>query len=179
MRKESTDERQQGADASPLPLHAQFGAQPDGGGLSACRQRGRFEAMSAGHDRRPVHPLAIRAMAELGIDISDHHSKLWVGLVRDRWDWVITVCDAAYERCPVFPGSVQRAHWGLPDPADAGGDEEEKLAVFRKLRDELVDRLNAWCAERDREAGAGHAPETPPDDSSVAATSKTRLTWIL
>ena len=58
-----------------------------------------------------------------------------------------------------IPGRVQRAHWGLPDPADAGGgDDEEKLAVFRKIRDELVDRLNAWCAERDREAGAGHAP---------------------
>ena len=71
---------------------------------------------------------------------------------------MITVCDVAHERCPTFPGRVQRAHWSLPDPADAGGDDEEKLAVFRKIRDELVDRLNAWCAERDREAGAGHAP---------------------
>ncbi len=119
---------------------------------------GRFEVMSAGHERRPLHPLAIRAMAEIGIDISQHRPKLWVGLIRDPWDWVITVCDAAHERCPSFPGRVQRAHWGLPDPAEAAGDEEEKLAVFRKIRDEIVDRLTVWCAERDREAGAGHAP---------------------
>jgi arsenate reductase len=112
---------------------------------------GRFETMSAGNDRRPVHPLAIRAMAEIGIDISHHRSKLWVGLIRDHWDWVITVCDAAYEQCPTFPGRVERAHWSLPDPSDSGGDDEEKLAVFRKIRDEIVDRLNAWCAERGRE----------------------------
>jgi arsenate reductase len=119
---------------------------------------GRFETMSAGIERRPVHPLAIRAMAEIGVDIRHHIPKLWVGLIRDRWDWVITVCDAAYEQCPTFPGRVQRAHWSLPDPSDTGGDEEEKLAVFRKIRDEIVDRLNAWRAERDREMG----PEGEP-----------------
>src|SRR5262245_5084594 len=112
---------------------------------------GRFETMSAGNDRRPLHPLAIRAMAEIGIDISHHYSKLWVGLIRDHWDWVITVCETAYEQCPTVPGRVQRAHWSLPDPADAGGAEAETLAVFRKIRDEIVDRLNAWCAERSRE----------------------------
>ena len=135
----------------------------------------RFEVMSAGHDRGPVHPVAIRAR--------DRHQRspleaVGRGLIRDRWDWVITVCAASFEPCLVFPGLVRRAHWGLPDPAAAGGDEEEKLAVFRNLRGELADRVNAWCAERDREAGAGHAPGDPPDDAT-AAVRKIHLTCLL
>ncbi len=92
----------------------------------------RFEVASAGTERRRVHPLAIKAMAEIGIDISNHTSKLLVGLVRDPWDYVITVCDTANERCPLFPGKVQRVQWSLSEPSAAGGTEAENLAVFRK-----------------------------------------------
>jgi arsenate reductase len=87
-------------------------------------------------------------MAEIGIDISGHTSKLLVGLLADPWDYVITVCDTANESCPLSPGKVQRIHWSLPDPSAAGGTEDEKLAVFRAVRDQIVDRLKNWVAEQ-------------------------------
>ncbi len=104
----------------------------------------RFEVESAGTERRAVHPLAIRAMAERGIDISGAISKLFIGFMQDRWDYVITVCDAANERCPLFPGQVKRLHWPFEDPSQAPGTEEQRLAVFRRVRDEIEDRLDHW-----------------------------------
>jgi arsenate reductase (thioredoxin) len=104
----------------------------------------RFHVESAGTERREVHPLAIRAMAERGIDISGHTSKLFIGFVRDPWDYVITVCDDANERCPLFPGQVKRLHWPFDDPSRAIGSEEERLAVFRRVRDEIADRIDHW-----------------------------------
>ena len=107
-----------------------------------------YEAQSAGTERRAVHPLAIRTMAEIGVDISAHTSKLFIGLMPEPWDYVITVCDAANERCPLFPGKTQRLHWGFPDPSAATGTEEERMAVFRRTRDLIGDRLKAWLADQ-------------------------------
>src|SRR6266550_8313660 len=101
----------------------------------------RFEAQSAGTEQTRVHPLAIRAMAERGIDISGHTSKLFTGLLQEPWDYLITVCDDANERCPFVPGSVKRLHWSFEDPSRAKGSEEERLPVFRRVRDQIRQRL--------------------------------------
>jgi arsenate reductase len=104
----------------------------------------RFEAQSAGTERTAVHPLAIQVMAERGIDISQHTSKLYVGLMNEPWDYLITVCDEANERCPFVPGSVKRLHWSLEDPSRSSGSEQERLAVFRRVRDQIEVRLTDW-----------------------------------
>ena len=100
-----------------------------------------FEAFSAGTEATFVRPLAIRAMSELGIDISGQQSKTLERYVREPFDEVITVCDAAAEACPVFPGALRRRHWSLEDPSKATGSEEEQLAVYRRVRDELRSRI--------------------------------------
>lgn len=100
-----------------------------------------FEAFSAGTEATFVRPLAIRAMSELGIDISGQQSKTLHGYLREPFDEVITVCDAAAEACPVFPGALRRRHWSLEDPSKASGSEEEQLAVYRRVRDELRSRI--------------------------------------
>jgi arsenate reductase len=104
----------------------------------------RFEAGSAGTEKTSVNPLAIRVMAELGIDLGGHTSKLYVDVAPEAWDFVITVCDDANERCPWVPGSVERLHWSFPDPSRATGTEEQRLAAFRRVRDQIRDRLTDW-----------------------------------
>jgi len=104
----------------------------------------RFEVASAGTEATRVHPLAIRVMAEVGVDISGHASKAVDALVGQPWDYVVTVCDDAAERCPVFPGQATRLHWGFEDPSRAAGSEEERLRVFRRVRDEIAARLRQW-----------------------------------
>lgn len=104
----------------------------------------RFEAGSAGTEKTSVNPLAIRAMAELGIDISDHTSKRYEDMMPPPWDYVITVCDDANERCPFVSGSVKRLHWSFEDPSRAAGDEAQRLAVFRQVRDQIQERLAFW-----------------------------------
>jgi arsenate reductase len=108
----------------------------------------RFEAGSAGTEKTSVNPLAIRAMAELGIDLGGHTSKLYADVVSEAWDYLITVCDDANERCPWVPGSVKRLHWSFPDPSRATGSEEERLAVFRRVRDQIQERLTDWLRGR-------------------------------
>jgi arsenate reductase (thioredoxin) len=103
-----------------------------------------FEVQSAGTQKTSVHPLAIRAMAERGIDISGQTSKIFVGLMQEPWDYLITVCDDANEKCPFVPGTRKRLHWPLPDPSRAAGSEDEKLAVFRRVRDDIEARLAEW-----------------------------------
>lgn len=100
-----------------------------------------FEAFSAGTEATFVRPLAIRAMSELGIDISGQQSKTLERYVREPFDEVITVCDTAAEACPVFHGAVRRRHWSLEDPSKASGSEEEQLVVYRRVRDELRSRI--------------------------------------
>ena len=117
-------------------------------GLLRALAGDRFEAQSAGTQTTAVNPLAIRVMAERGIDIGGHASKLYVGLMLDPWDYLITVCDDANEECPFVPGVKKRLHWSLEDPARATGTEEERLATFRKVRDQIEARLTEWLTTR-------------------------------
>ena len=105
-----------------------------------------YEVASAGTEKRSVHPLAIRAMAERGIDISGHTSKLYSDLPPSRWDYLITVCDDANERCPFVPGTMTRLHWSFEDPSQATGSEEARLAVFRRVRDQIEARITQWLS---------------------------------
>jgi arsenate reductase len=107
----------------------------------------RYEPASAGTEATRVHPLAVRAMAEVGVDLGRHTSKALERFLDERWDWVITVCDDANEACPVFPGAAQRLHWSFNDPSRATGTDEERLAVFRRVRDEIREKLTAWLAD--------------------------------
>ena len=106
----------------------------------------RFEVASAGTEARGVNPLAMRAMAEIGIDLRGHTSKTFERFLGERWDYVITVCDNANESCPVFPGRVSRLHWSFDDPSAAAGGDEQRLALFRRVRDEIRTRIGAWLA---------------------------------
>ena len=108
----------------------------------------RYDVESAGIDPSMVNPLAITAMREVGIDISGHRSKSAGSLLGQHFPYVITVCDNANEHCPVFPGVVTRLHWPLEDPAKATGGEHERLAIFRRIRDEIGARVRAFIAER-------------------------------
>lgn len=95
-----------------------------------------------------VHPLAIKAMQENGIDISAHHSKHMNEFLEREVETVITVCGNADQACPMFPGQTNRHHWGFDDPAHATGSEEEQLAVFRRVRDEISRVFEAYAAGR-------------------------------
>ena len=95
-----------------------------------------------------VHPLAIRAMQEIGVDISSHHSKHMNEFLEREVETVVTVCGNADQACPMFPGQVNRHHWGFDDPAHATGSEEEQLAVFRRVRDEIRRVFEAYAAGR-------------------------------
>jgi arsenate reductase len=95
-----------------------------------------------------VHPLAIRVMSEIGIDISGHCSKHLNEFLETGVETVITVCGNADQACPAFPGQVHRHHWGFDDPAHATGSEEEQLAVFRRVRDEIRRVFEAYAAGR-------------------------------
>ncbi len=95
-----------------------------------------------------VHPLAIQVMKEIGIDISQHQSKHLNEFLNQPVETVITVCGNADQACPVFPGQVNRHHWGFDDPAHATGSEEEKLLVFRRVRDEIRRVFQAYAAGR-------------------------------
>jgi len=108
----------------------------------------RFEAQSAGTEETTVNPFAIRVMAERGIDISKHRSKVYEGLMDKPWDYLITVCDDANERCPFIPGVEKRLQWSFEDPSRATGSEAERLAVFRRVRDQIEARLTEWLAAR-------------------------------
>jgi len=95
-----------------------------------------------------VHPLAINVMGEIGVDISSHHSKHMNEFLRQHVETVITVCGNADQACPMFPGQVNRHHWGFDDPAHATGTEEERLAVFRRVRDEIRRVFGAYADGR-------------------------------
>lgn len=95
-----------------------------------------------------VHPLAIQVMQEIGLDISAHHSKHMNSFLHQPVETVITVCGNADQACPAFPGQLNRHHWGFDDPAHATGSEEEKLAVFRRVRDQIKMVFEAYAAGR-------------------------------
>jgi arsenate reductase len=106
----------------------------------------RVEVRSAGTEQTRVNPLAVRAMDEIGVDIGGHESKTLDRFVDEPWDYVITVCDGANERCPVFPRTARRLHWSFEDPSRATGTEAERLEVFRRIRDEIAARIRDWMA---------------------------------
>jgi arsenate reductase (thioredoxin) len=105
---------------------------------------GQIEVHSAGTKPSVLNPLAIRAMSEAGIDISQQRSKHLDEFRAQPFDTVITVCDDAAEACPVFPGRAERIHWSIPDPAALQGTEEKQLAAFRAARDQLEAHLREW-----------------------------------
>ena len=118
-------------------------------GVLRAAAKGKFRVASAG--RKPagyVHPLAIKALAEIGIDISVHTSKHMNDFLKEKVETVITVCGNADQACPLFPGQVNRHHWGFGDPAHAPGTEDQKLAVFRRVRDEIKRVFEAYAAGR-------------------------------
>jgi arsenate reductase (thioredoxin) len=95
-----------------------------------------------------VHPLAIQALAEINIDISSHHSKHLNEFLNDNVETVITVCGNADQACPIFPGQLNRHHWGFDDPAHATGSEAEQFLVFQRVRDEIRRVFEAYAAGR-------------------------------
>jgi len=106
---------------------------------------GRFEVYSAGTRPSTVRPEAVEAMREVGVDIASHRTKSVEEFAGREFDYVITVCDNARESCPVFPGKTERIHWGFDDPAAVEGGWDERLAAFRRVRDEIGERLRAWA----------------------------------
>lgn len=109
-----------------------------------------FEVYSAGTEPHGLNPLAVEAMRESGIDISRHESKSLDRFLGRSFDYVITVCDRARDRCPTFPGDNERIHWGFDDPAAATGTREQQLAQFRRVRNEISERLRLWVAVQRR-----------------------------
>ncbi len=101
----------------------------------------QFEVYSAGTEATNIRPLAVRVMAEIGVDVSGQESKTLERYLGEPFEYVVTVCDAANEACPVFPGAKNRMHWSFEDPAQATGTEEERLEVFRKVRDEIREHI--------------------------------------
>ena len=106
-----------------------------------------YGVFSAGTRPTQVRSEAIQVMREVGIDISGHRSKSVEEFAGQHFDYVITVCDNAKESCPVFPATTQRLHWSLPDPAAVDGSEEQRLAAFRRVRDELNIYLSQFARE--------------------------------
>jgi arsenate reductase len=109
-----------------------------------------FQVYSAGIEPSFVRPQAIRIMNEIGIDISTQRSKSVDEFLTQEFDYVITVCDNANERCPIFPGAPNRIHWSVEDPAAVAGDEETQLAAFRAARKELQRRLEEFAKNEGR-----------------------------
>jgi arsenate reductase len=117
-----------------------------------------FDVQSAGSNPAGyVHPMAIRVMQEIGLDVSHHRSKHLEAFLGQPVETVITVCGNADQACPTFPGQVNRHHWGFDDPAHATGSEAEKLAVFRRVRDEIRRVFEAYAAGRQDQSKAARA----------------------
>jgi arsenate reductase len=111
----------------------------------------QFEVLSAGTRPSQVRPEAVKVMSEAGIDITAHRSKSVDEFAGQEFDYVITVCDSAREQCPIFPGKTRRIHWSFDDPASIEGDEDARLAVFRRVRNEIRERLRDFISKRGAE----------------------------
>ncbi|OGW67661.1 MAG: protein-tyrosine-phosphatase [Nitrospirae bacterium RIFCSPLOWO2_02_FULL_62_14] len=107
----------------------------------------RFDVSSAGTQPVGLNPGAVEAMQELRIDISGHRSKHLQEFLNQRFDHVITVCDRAKESCPLFPGASSTLHWSFDDPASAQGPPEARRAVFRRVRDEIAERIRRFIRD--------------------------------
>lgn len=124
-------------------------------GLLRARAGDRFEVHSAGYEPSQVHPLAVEAMADIGIDISGQRSKGTKDYLGHVWfRYLIIVCARAEEFCPtVFPGVGERLSWPFDDPSAAEGSHEERLAVFRRVRDAIDQRLSDWLTTAEQDVG--------------------------
>lgn len=108
---------------------------------------GEWKAVSAGSNPAGyVHPLAIEVMREAGVELEEARSKHLREFAEDSLDLVVTVCDSANESCPVFPGVKEKLHWPFEDPAHASGAEQEKLSVFRRVRDEIREKISNYLS---------------------------------
>lgn len=112
-----------------------------------------YEVFSAGTKPGSVRPEAIAVMREAGIDISGHRSKSVDEYAGQSFDYVVTVCDNARDNCPVFPGGTRRLHWSFEDPAAVQGSEMERLSAFRRIRDQIHERVKEFF--RDQAGSAG------------------------
>ena len=110
-------------------------------GLLRHLGKGAVSVASAGTHPKPVHPDAVGCLREIGVDISAQHSKPIDQFLGRSFDYVITVCDVAMETCPVFAGAAEMLHWSLPDPAAAQGADEERLRMFRSVREQLITHI--------------------------------------
>jgi arsenate reductase len=117
-------------------------------GLFRHEGGGRYQVHSAGTKPSHVRPEAIAVMREIGIDISGHRSKSVDEFSGQAFDHVVTVCDNARDNCPVFPGRAERLHWSFEDPAAVTGDEQVRLAAFRRIRDQIRERIQVFVRER-------------------------------
>ncbi len=107
-----------------------------------------YEAHSAGVAPSQVNPLAVQVMQEAGVDISGQRSKSVTEYLGQHFSYVITVCGNAAKTCPIFPGPSIRLHWPFDDPAEAEGSPEQRLEVFRRVRDEIAAQIKQWLAEK-------------------------------
>ncbi len=110
---------------------------------------GNFEALSAGIEPKGLNPLAVEAMHEIGIDISRQTSKDVVTLLGQHIPYVVTVCDNAKERCPIFPGTWKFLHWSSEDPAAVEGTHDERLSAFRRVRDQIIANIDREFIQRE------------------------------
>lgn len=118
-----------------------------GEGLFRAEGGDDYEIFSAGTRPSHVRPEAIAVMGEIGVDISRHRSKSVDEFDGQSFDYIVTVCDNARDNCPFFPGRGQRIHWSLEDPAAVQGSEGERLAAFRRIRDQLRERVKMFFRE--------------------------------
>ena len=109
-----------------------------------------FEVFSAGTEPRSIHPLSVRVLEEMQINVSGAVSKGLDTFIGQPFDYIITVCDRARDQCPTFPGDSKHIHWSFDDPAAAQGDDEERLKVFRRIRNEITNRLRSWIVAVDK-----------------------------
>ena len=115
-------------------------------GLLRTMAGDQFDVFSAGTEKTRMHPLAVEAMHEIGVDISGQRSKTVDELSGEQFDYVITVCDRANESCPIFPGATERIHWSFDDPSAARGTDEQRLRAFRDVRERIQQRLRTFGA---------------------------------
>ena len=108
----------------------------------------RFDVYSGGLEPGEIHPYTKRVMEEIGFDLSGHYSKgIWQWRGELHFGYLITVCSRAEAECPIFPGVGKRLHWAFDDPAAFDGSEDQKLAEFRRVRDAIDARIQAWLTE--------------------------------
>jgi protein-tyrosine-phosphatase/DNA-binding transcriptional ArsR family regulator len=122
-------------------------------GILRSKSGGNIDVHSAGTEATQIHPLAVRALAEMNIDIHGQHSKSLEQFIGQHFDYIITVCDRAKESCPVFPGDPVRIHWSFPDPSAVEGTEEARFQAFRETSIQMMTRISYLLLMIQREHG--------------------------